>query len=91
MPSYKLEEVSNVPANLKQYVPTPTERQSLKVRDLARLRVSVDGKHHIHPWVEIIEAGPEGYVGRVSGVLNSPGWQPYGTRVWFSPDNVIAL
>ncbi|MCC6611172.1 MAG: hypothetical protein IT515_16060 [Burkholderiales bacterium] len=91
MPSFRLEEVANLPDELKALAPALEERQGLKVHALARLRVSIDGKHHIHPWVEIIQAGPDGYVGRVSGILNSPTWHPYGTKVWFTADNIIAL
>ncbi len=90
-PLYELQGYADLSADWKRWVPPITDRQNLKVGDVARLAVMVNGAHVIAPWVLVVEVTPDGYVGEVGGISNSPDWRPYGTRVPFTADNIIDL
>lgn len=70
--------------------PVETERRRhLMPGDLARLHVLVDVTDDIHPWVEIVEATPTGYLAVVSSAMGTEAWLPYGTRIAFGFAHVV--
>lgn len=90
--TYDLESVDALPAHLHKLVPPLSERQAIGVGSIARLCVIVNGSKMIAPWVEIVEVRADGvYVGEVGGIINSPDWLPYGSRVTFTADNVVSV
>lgn len=84
---YDLERVDRLPADWRGWCPSLEQRRALRVGDVARLCVYVNGGDYITPWLEIVEVVADGsYVGVVGGV---PEWLAPGTRVPFTADNVI--
>jgi hypothetical protein len=85
---YELETVDSLPADKQCWVPSLSDRKSLRVRSTARLCVLVSGKDYVFPWVTVVELTRDGYIGEVG---NSQDWLPYGTRVPFTADHIIEI
>jgi len=88
---YELETIDGLPRRLLPKVPSLHERKNVRVGNFARLFVFVNGSDTIAPWVTVVEVTPTGYICEVGGVMNSPDWHPFGSRIPFTADNIIAL
>lgn len=87
--TYELASVDTLPLKERQHVPSLRQRKSLNVDDSARLRVLVNGKDDLYPWVTVVEITPTGYVGEVSG--RDIEWLPVDSRVVFTAEHVIEI
>ena len=88
---YDIETVDALPEKERAQVPALVDRQLVRVGDLVRLLVFVNGERYIAPWVTVIECSNGRYYGEVGGALNSQDWKPYGSVVEFGADNIIEL